>query len=65
MARPGRDRGRKKDYTGRTGPVSQIGADKLKDKARRVGVWDMQWEEGCHRNKKGRSHGGVKGKADG
>ena len=55
---------RKKDgLTGRTGPVSQIGAGKVKHKAR-VGVRDRQWEEGCDRTKKdGRE--GVHRKADG
>ena len=55
---------KKEGLSGRVGPGSQIGAGKVKHKARRVGVRDRQWEEGCDRTKKD-GHKGVQRKADG
>ena len=49
---------KKEGLSGRAGPGSQIGAGKVKQKARRVGVRDRQWEEGCNRIKKD-GHKGV------
>ena len=59
------ERSRKKEgLSGREGPGSQIGASKVKDKARRVSVRDIQWEEGCDRTKKDGQEG-VQRNADG
>ena len=38
---------------GKTVPVSLIGASNEKDTARRPGVMEKQWEEGCDMTRKG------------
>ena len=55
---------KKEGLSGREGPGSQIGASKVKDKARRVSVRDIQWEEGCDRTKKDGQEGVLRN-ADG
>jgi hypothetical protein len=48
------DKWEKREYKGRSGGVSWVDADRLREEAERVGVRDRGWVEGvCDRLKKG------------